>query len=526
MFLIRNFTAEMMFPSSAGIEFSDYDPVPGAYPDEGDLAAWFVVDMSAAVRPQWAEAIRGAALSAIAGCQNQPSRALHVFPVVAVNELDPVNGDRTRSAELDRLNQEIREAISGAPNIFWVDLGALVDDLAPTAFEPRHWYSARQPFSPSFVHRFPSFWAAHLNSVKSVRHKILVTDLDNTLWGGVLGDDGVGGITIGGAYPGNIYLDVQLVLRDLYERGVLLSIASKNDEDIVWEAMESRPEMIVKREMFLYPQIHWEDKAGSIEAIAASLDVGLDSIVFLDDSPQERLQVKTALPEVEVPDFPEQPYELPAAVSDIVNRFFRSHQLTEEDRVRSDLYRSGMKRDVVRRKTDTRSYLETLKTVVTRLPSTPDLYPRLAQLTQKTNQFNMTTRRFEVAELARWNDDDQSIVAAFRIADIYAEQGLSALVLTHREGDHAYIDNFIMSCRLLGRQIESAIIKHVLERLRSEGCEDVVGLFESTSRNGRAEGFYEQHGFEQTDSGNWKRTLGDELNTTGLEHLVTVIDGE
>ena len=524
MFIVRNFTAEPLFAKRDSVAFSDYDPAPGTLPSSGDIAVWLVADFAAAQRPGWTERLRDLALEAVSSCDGHPDRTLHVFPIVSVHPLDAADRSHVHRWELTDLNSELRSVVSEHPNMYWVGLESLLAEFGGAAFDERLWYATREPFSAQFVAGFPKFWDRYLAACQNVRKKVLVLDLDNTLWGGVLGEDGVQGIAIGGAYPGNAFLDVQGIVKSLYERGVLLSIASKNDEEPVWEALEQRSEMLLERDMFLHPQIHWEDKPGSLVAIADSLNLGLDSMVFVDDSPQERLFVKQSLPEVAVPELPRQAYELPSALRYIADRFFASYHLTGEDRVRTQLYNAEIKRESSRRDTDLQTYLATLDTQLSRIPITPDAYHRLSQLTQKTNQFNMTTERLDPGAIGAWHLDPQREVMAFRVSDVYSEQGLSAVLLAHYDGKTGHIDNFLMSCRLLGRQIESAILKYALEQFGSQGCTEAVGHFRATARNGRAQSFYAEHGFTEKTPETWVRELSPSIQFTGLEELVSISD--
>lgn len=524
MFIVRNFTVEPLFIKRDDVAFSEYDPSPGALPSSGDIVVWLVADTAAVRHQGWSERLRDLALAVVSSCAGRPDRALHMFPIVSVHPLDPADSSYLHQQELTNVNTELRAAVSEHPNMYWIGLESLLDEFGARAFDERLWYVTREPFGARFVAAFPAFWEKHLAACGGVRKKVLILDLDNTVWGGVLGEDGVQGIAIGGAYPGNAFLDVQAIVKTLYERGVLLSIASKNDEGLVWEALEERGEMQLKREMFLYPQIHWDDKPASLAAIADSLNVGLDSVVFLDDSPQERLLVEQSLPEVAVPELPQQPYELPSALRAIADRFFASYRLTDEDRVRTKLYKAEMKRAASKPGTDMRTYLATLKTHVSRISITANAYHRLAQLTQKTNQFNMTTHRLDEGEIGAWHLDPQREVMAFQVSDVYSEQGLSALLFAHYDGENGHIDNFLMSCRLLGRQIESAILKYALGRFRERGCTQAVAHCRPTSRNSRAQGFYAEHGFTEEAQGTWIRELSQNIQFTGLEELVSVSD--
>ena len=353
--------------------------------------------------------------------------------------------------------------------------------------------------NPRLSKPFAEWFSRKLDEIALKRKKCLVLDLDNTLWGGVLGEDGIEGIKLGGDYPGKAFHYYQDALLELSKSGVILTVCSKNNEEDVLEAWEKNPFMVLKKDNFAAWRINWADKATNIKELAEELNIGLDSFVFVDDNPTERELIKQVLPMVEVPEFPAQPYELPQFFKDLVERYFRVYSLTNEDKQKTEQYKANAQRAQAQRSfVDFDAFLESLDIQITIEAANEFNIPRIAQMTQKTNQFNLTTKRYTDAEVrslvqAGWK------IWCISVADKFGDNGITGCIMVN--GDT--FDTFLLSCRILGKGIEDAFIKKILSLLKESGVKTVLALYVPTAKNAQVKDFYERCGFtcvkEETD---------------------------
>jgi len=327
--------------------------------------------------------------------------------------------------------------------------------------------------------------------------KILVLDCDNTLWGGVVGEDGLGGVALGADKPhGQIYTEIQYLALALQRRGVLLALCSKNNPEDVDEMLRRHPEMVIRDQHLAIKKVNWADKATNLRAIARDLNLGLESIVFVDDSAFEIELLREQLPEVTTMLVPGKIVEYPTAFRDISSRFF---QLAEaaEDKNKTEQYRLEADRQETRRNYDNiEDYLRSLSLQVDVYVDRSDLAARVSQLTQKTNQFNLTTKRYAEQEIASFMAEPETKVYAFRVRDKFGDYGITGVAILRRSGDKSFkIDTFLMSCRVLGRNVEAAFLRYLLEQLQAEGVNTVEAAYFATAKNGQVSSFYESAGF-------------------------------
>jgi len=337
-------------------------------------------------------------------------------------------------------------------------------------------------------------------ALKGFTRKCLVVDLDNTLWGGIVGEDGVAGLQIGGSFPGNVYAALQREIRALLNRGVLLAVNSKNNEEDVRAVFETRKEMVLKWADFAAVRVNWADKVTNLREIAQEMNIGLDSLVVLDDNAAEREWIETACPEVYV--IPESdPLEMLRALS--VTRLFDSLSITAEDRLRMASYTAMESRK--RQQADNADLGEFLHglqlTVEIGAPSGAQL-GRVAQLTQKTNQFNLTTRRYSEDRLRQLLGTGEWEVFYCSCHDRFAEEGIVGVAVVHKRGVEWVIDTFLLSCRVLGRGVEQALLWWICGRAEREGASHIIGEFVPSSKNGQTETFYSANGFSKLPADN------------------------
>jgi FkbH-like protein len=318
-----------------------------------------------------------------------------------------------------------------------------------------------------------------------------VVDLDDTLWGGVVGDVGWENLVLGGHHAaGESFRAFQRGLRTLSRRGIALGIVSKNTEAVALEAVDCHPEMVLRRDDFAAWRINWSDKADNVASLAAELRLGLHSVVFIDDNPAERERVRTALPEVLVPQWPADKLLYEQALWSLT--CFDLPALTEEDRRRTRTYASRRDREPVPSSVETLgAYLRSLELKVTAEALGPANIVRAAQLLNKTNQMNLTTRRLTEDELVRWAAREGRLVYVFRVADRFEDYGLTGLASLAVDGDVASLTDFVVSCRVMGRGVEQAMLHALVSGARTLNASRVEGTYVATTRNAPCLAFFD-----------------------------------
>ncbi len=405
---------------------------------------------------------------------------------------------------IDRLNGAIREA-AREDGVLLMDLareaasGAYGDGLA----EPLRWHQAKQLVSPHLAPLYGDQLARIAAASVGLSRKCLVLDLDNTLWGGVVGDDGVEGIQLGQGSPsGEAFLAFQRYAALLARRGIILAVCSKNDLSVA-EAAFVNPEMALKRGDIAAFVANWEDKAGNLRRIASMLDIGLDSLVFVDDNPAERDIVRRELPQVAVPELPDDVADYPARVA--AAGYFEAVSFTSDDATRGRNYALNAERKAaMSQATDMDGYLRGLEMLLTATPIGAAELARSTQLVNKTNQFNLTTRRYGEAEVERMAGDPRAVTLAIRLADKFGDNGLISVVLARPDDslgdDELLIDTWLMSCRVLGRQVEEAVFEVLARAAAAAGYRTLIGEYRPTERNGMVAEHYPRLGFLQHPS--------------------------
>ncbi|HKM47775.1 MAG TPA: HAD-IIIC family phosphatase [Terriglobales bacterium] len=405
-----------------------------------------------------------------------------------------------QSGLIRQINRELRRIAAGFHGVYILDYDALVTRHGSEHWhDERKWLTARLPIAAGYLVQMAREWMrfiAPLSAPLSGRiAKVLVVDLDNTLWGGVIGEDGMAGIKVGPEYPGAAYQALHRALLDLSRKGILLAVCSKNNLDDAMEAVEKHPGMLVRAKHFAAMRINWTDKAQNLREIAEELSVGIDSLAFLDDNPFEREQVRTALPEVTVIDLPKNPLEYAAAIRNCAA--FERLTLSAEDQQRTDMYAAQKQRvgaeQTFQSKEDFFRFLEQ----EAELEPVSDLtLARVAQLTQKTNQFNLTTRRYTETQIAEMSKKPAWHIFSIKVRDRFGDHGLVGVAITHDLGEQCEVDTFLLSCRVIGRTVETALLAHLAESAAQRGRKRLEGWFLPTKKNAPARDFYEQHGFE------------------------------
>jgi FkbH-like protein len=407
-----------------------------------------------------------------------------------------------RARLLARANLELLARAGSGVSI--LDLDGVAARCGAAAWDaPGLWYLAKQHPAPEALGGWADAVAAQLRAVFGLGKKVLALDLDNTLWGGVIGEDRLEGIRLGAHSPeGEAHLDLQRYARELRERGVVLVVCSKNNEADAREPFEAHPEMLLRLDDFAVFRANWQDKATNLREIAAALDLGLDSFVFVDDNPTERAWVRRALPEVAVP-------EIGDDVAHYVRildrgRWFEALTLSEEDRLRSADYAANAHRAALASGAGSMDeFLASLEMTATIGRFDPPNLPRITQLVNKSNQFNLTTRRYTQEQLQAFAESTRHVTRWFRLRDRFGDNGLIGVMIgvEDAEASTLEIDLWLMSCRVLGRRMEELMCGTLLEEARARGLSRLVGRYLPTEKNGLVADLYPRLGFKDAGAG-------------------------
>jgi FkbH-like protein len=427
---------------------------------------------------------------------------LHTVPLSAL-EYRTVVAQRGRAA-LGRAwrlaNLSLLELTDTAPQVHVLDLDVIVADQPVALRDERRYRFARMAWSPGVEDLYAAEAAAFCRALAGLSRKVLVLDLDGTIWGGIVGDDGPAGIDLGSLYPGNAYLEVQRRAKMLRRQGVLLAICSKNAPELVDQVLAEHPAMVLHAEDFAARAVNWSPKDQNLRELARTLNLGLDSMVFVDDSAFECELVSGALPDVHVVRADGDPADLAARL--LSTGMFDVLQLTGTDLERAGRYRAeARRRDSRTAAGSTRDFLDGLDLRVRVRVADPYAVPRVHQLLQRTNQFNTTGLRWTEAQVSAALAAGDRQVLVFDVTDRFGAEDTAGAVLLSVAPARWTIDNFIMSCRVFSRGIEFAVLQHVIERAVQSGATELVGDYEPTPRNAPAAAFYRDAGFAATGPG-------------------------
>jgi len=360
-------------------------------------------------------------------------------------------------------------------------------------------YLYRQPYSEALLFGLAEQIVRICLARTAAARKCIVVDCDNTLWGGIIGEDGVGGIELSDDYPGRPFRDFQRQLKALRDTGIFLALCSKNNPADVEEVFASHSAMVLSWDDVSVAKINWQPKSDNIREIAAELNIGLDAIVFIDDNAFEIEEVRTHLPEVLCLQLPEELADIPASFQSFCRAFDRL-DLTEDDHRRVDMQRAEVQRKDLHQKLTDGEFLQSLDLVVDiREPAAAD-YARITQLINKTNQFNVTTRRYGLEDVAGMVQDRRTHVYCASVSDRFGDYGLVGVAIVRDDGNAAVFDTFLMSCRVLGRGVETALLAYGVECAASRGVHFVVGQYLPTRKNGMVEHLFTRHGFDKDEA--------------------------
>lgn len=386
------------------------------------------------------------------------------------------------------------------------------------AFDMRMFRLGKFPFAKNFIPGLIAHYELPINILTASRKKCIVVDLDNTLWGGIVGQDGIDKIELGGSGIGESYVQFQKVLLNFYRKGIFLAVCSKNNYEDALEVFDKHPDMILRKEYFSSLKINWSDKASNLKLIANELNIGIDSLVFLDDNPAECELVKQRLPEVEV-------VRLTGDPDNYIKQLFSIQSLQTVSLTKEDLQRNQMKQaDEKRKELETSfsnlgDFYQSLEMEAFINVNDETHISRVAQLTQKTNQFNLTTKRYSNEEIREFIQSNKYKVYTLRLIDKFGDNGIVLVAIVKIESQNWFIDTFLMSCRVIGRQAETALLNSIVEDALNQKAEFINGEFIPTKKNNPAVSFFSDHNFVNTKENYWELKLPAKL----IQHHIKII---
>jgi FkbH-like protein len=420
---------------------------------------------------------------------------------------------------LASINHELAQYVAGSGDVL-LDAAGIAQTVGLAEWHnPRLWNMAKFSFSEELIPLYADHVGRVVASIRGKSGKVLILDLDNTVWGGVIGDDGIEGINIAqGDAAGEAHLAVQRLALDLRQRGIILAVSSKNTDEVARRPFEQHPEMLLKLEHIAVFQANWNDKATNIQAIAEELSLGLDAMVFLDDNPVERGLVRQLLPEVSVPELPEDPAYYARTLA--AGGYFEAVAVSGEDFKRASLYQDNAKRATLQRQTGgLEAYLASLQMTITFQAFDATGRSRIVQLINKSNQYNLTTRRYTEPEVAAAEREPSVFTLQVRLSDIFGDNGMISVVICRPDATGEWqIDTWLMSCRVLGRKVEHMVLREILRHARTAGIRKLLGTYRPTDRNQLVVEHYAKLGFT--------KAAEEESGLTRWELLVDAADPE
>lgn len=430
------------------------------------------------------------------------------FPTHCPSGLSGLNGDASPMVFHAAMVRRLRERLTAGSGIHLLDLDSIQANFGVAAsLDWRQWYLYRQPFQEKFLAEAAGKIVRMIAASRNAPKKCIVLDADNTLWGGVVGEDGLDGIAIGDEFPGSAYRDFQRFLLHLRSQGIFLALASKNNEADVWQVFDRHDGMILGRDHISASAINWRPKAEAIPAIAKTLGIGADTLVFIDDNPMEIAQMRRAWPEVTSIQLPDEPAEILPFVQNLT--CFDSLDRTEEDRQRADMMLAEEARKGLANLAQG-EFQRTLELRIRMEPAEDHELGRVAQLINKTNQFNLTTIRRTLDEVRALSRSAHHRLYTLKIQDRFGDYGLTGVVIIDRHDETIWaVDTLLLSCRVLGRGVEGALLALLAQDAGREAVIAVRARFVPTEKNAPAAGFLADHGFQHLADDDWRIAVAD-----------------
>ncbi len=431
----------------------------------------------------------------------------------------------TWRSRIAAFNEMLLQSVRDANDVV-LDVGALAETVGLAQwYSPKQWNMAKFAFDAAYLPLYADHVARLIGALRGKSRKALILDLDNTIWGGIIGDDGIGGIVLGQGDPtGEAFLEVQRTALALRDRGILIAVSSKNDDEIAREPFRRHSEMLLREEHIAVFQANWDDKPTNIAAIARELDLGIDAMVFLDDNPMERALVREALPEVAVPELPGDPALFARTL--LAAGYFETIAFSEEDRNRAAFYEGNARRAALQERVgDLAAYLASLDMRIAFRPFDAAGRVRITQLINKTNQFNLTVRRYTELDVATLESDPECFTLQARLSDTFGDNGMISVVICRGSSGTTWeIDTWLMSCRVLGRRVEQMVMRELLHHARARGIERLIGVYRPSGRNAMVAEHYASLGFQFIGEGPDGSTRWELPTDTEIEPAPMTVD--
>ena len=411
---------------------------------------------------------------------------------------------------IEKINNSLRDISKTHNSIYVYDFNQFVSKHGEkNIFDYRQFHLGDIQITFNFMPYFGYELMSYIKSITGTNRKCIVLDLDNTLWGGVVGEDGFDGIELGQTANGKAFVDFQKELLSLWQQGIILAINSKNNFDDAMKVIHEHPEMILREKNFANIQINWNDKAQNLLQISDEINIGLNSIVFFDDDKLNQTRIKQEFPEVLTIELPEDPSEFSPLLKELND--FNVLQRTDEDTKRGQMYTEQRKRKELEKSvSNLDDFLKELDIKVKMKKSNEFLIPRISQLTLKTNQFNLTTRRYQEEEIKNFSSNTKFIVGCAQVLDKFGDNGITGVYIIKKNDKSWLIDTFLLSCRIMGRGVENAILSQILLDAQKNGIDEIQAEFIPTQKNQPAENFLSDFGFKKQDE-MWIYKLNNEI---------------
>lgn len=494
-FIFRNFTVENLF-KGFNAQYSGYGDI-SFIPTTSKNYIWFYLPSINMNQNEFVTEIIDFQNKFILFFQQVPEKKTVIaFTLTSLFDVVFENGNFSLKEAIDSYNNFLIETASVNDNLKIVSLEEFQKNIGQPIFDWKYYYISQSLITPKLNSTFKYWFLKKIEAIRGNRKKCLVLDLDNTLWGGILGEDGIEGIKIGDSYPGLAFRDFQENILQASYNGVMITVCSKNNENDVLEAFSNHPFQLIKTNHLSGYRINWQDKVTNIQELSEELNIGLDSMVFIDDNPIERERVKQMLPMVVVPDFPDHPYLMSDFFKQIYQEYFQLYKLTNEDKNKTQQYVANSKRiDFKRAFQNVDDYLASLEMELDIMQADKFTISRISQMTQKTNQFNLTTKRYSDSDIYDFLDQS-ALVYCLSVRDKFGDNGVTVASIILIKDGTAYIDSFLLSCRILGRNIESAYLDFLINLVFKKDVKTMRATYIPSDKNRQTEFFYDNNGFE------------------------------
>ena len=422
---------------------------------------------------------------------------------------------------IEELNKSLRDISKNHNSIYVYNFNQFISKYGEkNIFDYRQFHVGDIQIALNFLPQFGYDLMSYIKPITGTNRKCIVLDLDNTLWGGIIGEDGFDGIELGHSPNGKAFVDFQKELLSLWNQGIILAINSKNNPDDAMKVLQEHPDMILRKNNFASIQTNWNDKAQNLKQIADEINIGLSSIVFFDDDKLNRERIKQEFPEVLTVELPDDPSQFSSILKNLND--FNVLQRTEEDIKRGQMYVQQRERKELEKSISSLDdFLEQLHIQVKMKKSNEFLIPRISQLTLKTNQFNLTTKRYQEEEIKNLSNDSKFSVGCAQVLDKFGDNGITGVYIVSKNEKTWFIDTFLLSCRIMGRGVENAMLSEILKEAKENGVENIKAEYIPTEKNMPAENFLSDYGFKK-DGNFWFYNLNNEIKSPN--HLKVEIE--